>query len=71
MRVIFMGTPDFAVPALQALHEKDERKAEVVELRFFGGLGVAEIADQIGVSERTVKNDWRMAKAWLRAELER
>lgn len=56
--------------ALDALQKADARQAEIVELRFFGGASVAEIAGQLGVSERTVKNDWRMAKAWLRVRLE-
>ncbi len=55
--------------AMDRLAALDARQARVVELRFFAGLGVREIAEQIGVSERTVKNDWRMAKAWLRVEL--
>ncbi|MCR9243501.1 MAG: ECF-type sigma factor [bacterium] len=55
--------------AMDELAKLDPRQARVVELRFFGGLGIAEIATELAVSERTVKNDWRMAKAWLRAEL--
>jgi RNA polymerase sigma-70 factor, ECF subfamily len=55
--------------ALRELKEADERAARVVELRFFGGLGDAEIAEVLGVSERTVRNDWRMARAWLRRTL--
>ncbi len=55
--------------ALRDLTEADERAARVVELRFFGGLGDAEIAEVLGVSERTVRNDWRMARAWLRRAL--
>ncbi len=55
--------------ALRELKEADERAARVVELRFFGGLGDAEIAEVLGVSERTVRNDWRMARAWLRRAL--
>ncbi len=55
--------------ALRDLMEADERAARVVELRFFGGLGDAEIAAILGVSERTVRNDWRMARAWLRRAL--
>jgi RNA polymerase sigma factor (TIGR02999 family) len=45
------------------------RQARVVELRFFGGLGVRETALCLQVSERTVKEDWRVARAWLRREL--
>jgi len=55
--------------ALKKLEALDERQARVVELRFFGGLGAAETAHVIGVSQRTVEGDWAMAKAWLRREL--
>jgi RNA polymerase sigma factor (TIGR02999 family) len=57
--------------ALTALAAKDPRKSRVVELRFFGGLSVAETAETLGVSEETVMRDWRMAKAWLHKELSR
>jgi DNA-directed RNA polymerase specialized sigma24 family protein len=43
----------------------DTRKARVVELRFFGGLSVDETAQALGVSPRTVHNDWVIARAWL------
>jgi len=46
-----------------------ERGAKVVELKIFAGMTVPEIAEALGVSERTVKGDWRTAQAWLRAEL--
>lgn len=55
--------------ALARLATEDARAARVVELRFFGGLTEAEIAALLGVTERTVRNDWRMARAWLRVEL--
>jgi RNA polymerase sigma factor (TIGR02999 family) len=55
--------------ALALLAEKDERKARVVELRFFGGLTNREIAAALGVSEDTITRDWQMAKLWLRREL--
>ncbi len=55
--------------ALQQLAEHDARKARVVELRFFGGLAMAEIADVLGVSVRTAEGDWYMARAWLRKAL--
>ena len=55
--------------ALQALAAQDMRKSRIVELRFFGGLSVEETAKVLGVSAPTVKNDWRIAKAWLRREL--
>jgi len=45
------------------------RKLHVVELRLFGGLEVAEIAEAIGVSVITVERDWRFARAWLEREL--
>ena len=55
--------------ALDALAEMDERKAKVVEMRFFGGLTVEETASALGVSPDTVMRDWRLAKAWLLREL--
>jgi RNA polymerase sigma factor (TIGR02999 family) len=55
--------------ALTALAAIDERKSQVVELRFFGGLGIEETAEVLKVSPETVKRDWKMAKAWLRREL--
>jgi RNA polymerase sigma-70 factor, ECF subfamily len=56
--------------ALEGLAALDERKARVVELRFFGGLGVEESAEVLGVSTDTIKRDWRFAKLWLLRELE-
>ena len=47
----------------------NDRQARVVELRFFGGLDVEHTAHVLGVSPRTVKDDWRFARAWLRARL--
>ena len=55
--------------ALAALAGVDARKAEVVELRFFGGLSIVEIAETLQVSQRTVMRDWRIAKMWLLREL--
>ena len=55
--------------ALQRLTSIDPRKSRVVELRYFGGLTIEEIADTLNVSAPTVTRDWRMAKAWLRREL--
>ena len=52
--------------ALEELAQVDERKCRVVEMRFFGGLSVAETATALGVSGDTVKRDWRIAKLWLR-----
>ena len=51
--------------ALQELATRDARKAQVVELRFFGGLSMEEIAKALNVSLRTVHNDWAFARAWL------
>ncbi|HEX4772918.1 MAG TPA: sigma-70 family RNA polymerase sigma factor [Bryobacteraceae bacterium] len=55
--------------ALNALSQLDARKAIVVELRFFGGLSVAETAEVLKISEGTVMRDWTMARAWLYSEL--
>ena len=55
--------------ALRALAEVDQRKGQVVELRFFGGLSVKEVAEVLKVSEETVMRDWRLAKVWLLREL--
>lgn len=55
--------------ALTSLSQLDERKGQVVELRYFGGLSVEEIAAVLGVSGDTVTRDWRRAKAFLRREL--
>lgn len=57
--------------AIENLGNLSPRQAEVVELRFFGGLTVSEIAYILDVSERTVKGDWRVARAWLLRELDR
>ena len=55
--------------ALERLTSIDARQGRIVELRFFGGLTVEETATLIGASERTVKRDWQMARAWLKREL--
>lgn len=55
--------------ALAKLETVDQRQSQIVELRFFGGLTVEQVADVIGVSKRTVENEWRMVRAWLRREL--
>lgn len=55
--------------ALEALARVNARSSQVVELRFFGGFSVEETADALGVSTRTVINDWNAARAWLRREL--
>lgn len=55
--------------ALNALARSDPRKAQVVELRFFGGLTVEETAEALAISPESVMRDWRLAKAWLLREL--
>lgn len=55
--------------ALSALARIDERKSQVVELRFFGGLSTEEVADVLKVSTKTVLRDWQLAKMWLFREL--
>lgn len=55
--------------ALQRLERFDPQQARVVELRFFGGLTVEETAEVLGISPRTVKRDWSVARAWLHGEL--
>ena len=55
--------------ALEALAQFDARKAQVVEMRFFGGLTEAEIAATLDVSSETVRRDWRLARSWLRRKL--
>lgn len=55
--------------ALERLAELSPRQAQVVELRFFGGLGAAEIAAHLRVAERTVASDWTLARAWLAQRL--
>ena len=55
--------------ALGDLARMDERKSRVVELRYFGGLSIEETAEVLGLSEMTVRRDWRAAKAWLYREL--
>lgn len=55
--------------ALQDLEKFDPRQAQVVELRFFGGLTIPEIASAIGISPTTVKREWMIAKLWLRIRL--
>jgi RNA polymerase sigma factor (TIGR02999 family) len=55
---------------LGALHEVDERAARIVELRYFGGYSEAEIARMLDISERTLRRDWRKARAFLLAEMQ-
>jgi RNA polymerase sigma factor (TIGR02999 family) len=55
--------------ALLAFEQQDARAARIVELKFFGGLELDEIADLLAMSRSTVKRDWAVARAWLRREL--
>lgn len=55
--------------ALEKLAAIDERQATLVELRFFGGMTVEEVAEALGVSKRTVESEWTIVRAWLRREL--
>jgi RNA polymerase sigma-70 factor, ECF subfamily len=55
--------------AMEKLGKLDSRQAEVVEMRFFAGMSVEEVAEVLGVSKRTVEGDWTMARAWLMREL--
>lgn len=56
--------------ALEAFAAEDERAAQVVSLRVFLGMPEAEIADVLGVTDRTVQRDWKYAKAWLAAHMQ-
>jgi RNA polymerase sigma factor (TIGR02999 family) len=55
--------------ALKSLATFDQRKCQIVELRFFAGLSVEEAAQVLDISPATVKRDWTLAKAWLRKEI--
>lgn len=57
--------------ALMALAKLDHRMSQVVEMRFFGGLSIEEVAEVLKVSKETVMRDWRLAKVWLLRELGR
>ena len=57
--------------ALQMLSTMDQRRAQVIELRFFGGLSVEETAEVLGISPRLVLRDWKVARDWLARELNR
>ncbi len=56
--------------ALERLEKEDARAYAIVELRFFGGLSIAQTAEVLGISGGTVKNEWRWARVWLLAQLE-
>jgi RNA polymerase sigma factor (TIGR02999 family) len=66
-----MADPDLVAldDAMNALARMDQRKVQVVELRYFGGLSVEDTAEVLKVSTVTVKRDWRMARTWLYREL--
>lgn len=55
--------------AMTRLAEMDSRKAQIVEMRFFAGLTMEEVADNLGLSRKTVVDDWTVARAWLSREL--
>jgi RNA polymerase sigma factor (TIGR02999 family) len=55
--------------ALERLAEIDPQQSRIIELRYFGGLSVEETAEALGVSPRTVKREWRVARAWLHQEI--
>jgi RNA polymerase sigma factor (sigma-70 family) len=67
-RKIDIGALDLALKDLEAL---DPKQAQIVELRFFIGLNVPEIASLMEISPATVKREWAIAKVWLRRELSR
>ena len=56
--------------ALERLAAFDPKKAQIIELRFFGGLSIEETAEVLGVGHATVERDWKLARAWLQRELE-
>ncbi|HET8864707.1 MAG TPA: ECF-type sigma factor [Gracilimonas sp.] len=55
--------------AMKKLEEMDERQAQIVQYRFFGGMNYKEIAEVMGGTEHSVRYDWRVARAWLKREL--
>lgn len=55
--------------ALSDLAKLDEQQSRIVELRFFGGLAIEEIAEALGISASTVKREWNVAKAWLARQM--
>ena len=79
MRVVLEEPPALSAPdpdellaleaALVRLSGFDQRAARVVEMRFFAGMSLEEIALILEVSDKTVRRDWTMARAWLQAEL--
>ena len=65
----FVGLLDVDA-ALQELARLDPRQAQIVELRYFGGLEIPEVAVALNISERTVSREWRIARAWLFGRLQ-
>jgi RNA polymerase sigma-70 factor, ECF subfamily len=57
--------------ALERLAQRDPRQSRIVELRYFGGLSEEEAAEVLGISVRTVKRDWAVARAWLYKEIDK
>jgi RNA polymerase sigma factor (sigma-70 family) len=57
--------------ALSDLSRLDEQQSRIVELRFFGGLSIEEIAEALGISPSTVKREWNVAKAWLTRQMKK
>jgi RNA polymerase sigma factor (TIGR02999 family) len=55
--------------AICELEERDPRQAQIVEMRFFGGMTVEEVAEALGISRRTVESEWTIIRAWLRRRL--
>ncbi len=72
--VSLFGAPSIDIvaldEALSKLDQLDPQQGRIVELRFFGGLTIKEIADLLGVSQSTVERDWRLARAWLRCQMD-
>ncbi len=72
---LHIGTPQKSVDlmaldeALERLAKFDPRQVKIVELRYFSGLNIDETAEILGISNATVRNDWNMAKAWLKQEI--
>jgi len=57
--------------AIEKLEQLDPRQARIVQLRFFGGMKMDEIAAELGVSKRTIEGEWTMVRAWLKREISR
>ncbi len=74
MELAFSKSKDADVLALEEavveLTKLDSRQGRIVEMRFFGGMTVPEVAEVLGVSTRTIENEWKMSRAWLRKRLD-